>query len=312
MRKWIGVLIILVLIAALIYLFIPGPAGIQQKLVIAANKTAFAREFLNEKTWEQWWPEKKTVSQHLRGSFKFNGNTYTLVEKTLSSVAIAITNGKDSVLTELIFIPDQNDSLQLSWHGTQKSTSIFLRRIRNSSWIKNINSDIHFLLQKMGSFYSDEDKIYGLYIQKDNVIDSSLISTSAQTRAYPNTELIYKMIDRLKDYVRKNAAKQTNAPMLNITESNGTFFTRVAIPVDKKLPDSGDIHYRWMLGGGNILVTEVKGGPTQIQNSFNKMENYIQDHQRVAPAIPFQSLLTDRRLEPDTNRWLTKLYWPVM
>ena len=101
--------------------------------------------------------------------------------------------------------------------------------------------------------------------------------------------------------------------MLNIfADNNGTYFTKVAFPVDKRLNDVGNIQYRWMLKGGNILVTEVRGGPHKIDEAFSQMQNYLQDHQRTSPAIPFQSLITDRRQEVDTNKWITKLYWPMI
>lgn len=313
MRKWIGVFLVLILTLGIIYWLTRGTTRIEQKLGATTNTKAFVREFLNEQTWQQWWPEKEKFRQGLPATFTFNGNTYTLAEKKLSSVEIIISNGKDSALTELVFIPVRNDSIELSWFGLQKNLLNPVSRMQYSNWIKNINSDIHFLLKKIASHYSSKDNVYGFHIQNDIVIDSNLVSTSAQLTFYPGTEFIYKMIDRLKSYIQKNAAKESNPPMLNITQLNdGTFFTRVAIPVNKKLHDSGDIKYRWMLGGGNILVTEVKGGPSKIQLAFKKMEEYVQDHHHVSPAIPFQSLITDRRLEPDTNKWITKVYWPVM
>jgi hypothetical protein len=67
-----------------------------------------------------------------------------------------------------------------------------------------------------------------------------------------------------------------------------------------------------MLGGGNILAAEVKGGPHTIGRGFEVIEKYTEDHNRIAPAMPFQSMVTDRRREPDTSRWITKLYLPVM
>lgn len=101
--------------------------------------------------------------------------------------------------------------------------------------------------------------------------------------------------------------------MLNVHKNgDSSYLVKVALPVDKQLKDAGDIQYRWMLKGGNILVTEIKGGPSKIEKAFTEMRNYVEDHQRIAPAIPFQSLVTDRREEPDTNKWITKLYWPVM
>jgi hypothetical protein len=44
---------------------------------------------------------------------------------------------------------------------------------------------------------------------------------------------------------------------------------------------------------------------------MGQMKNYISDYQRTVMAIPFQSLVTDRRKEADTTKWLTKLYFPI-
>lgn len=310
MRTWIIVLIVFILVFVFVYWLIPGRIIIHQKLIVPVNKKAFAREILDEEKWKQWWPGKQLNEKQ---SFEYNGNTYRFSEKKLSSLVVVISKGKDSALTELIFIPLQNDSIELNWNGVEKTSLNPISRIQNFPWIKGINSDLHFLLKKIQSFYSNEDNLYGFHIQKDFVVDSNLVSTSAKLKTYPTNDLIYKMIDRLKTYIENNGAKQTNPPMLNITEhANGACLTKVALPVDRRLKDSGDIKYKWMLGGGNILVTEVKGGPYQIKRAFDEMENYVSDHERVAPAIPFQSWITDRRKEPDTNKWITKVYWPVM
>jgi hypothetical protein len=66
------------------------------------------------------------------------------------------------------------------------------------------------------------------------------------------------------------------------------------------------------LGGGNIFVCEVKGGPYSIDKATRQVQYYMSDHQRAAPAIPFQSLITDRRNETDTSKWITKIYYPVI
>jgi hypothetical protein len=106
---------------------------------------------------------------------------------------------------------------------------------------------------------------------------------------------------------------ETGFPMLNIYKTDSVnYLTRVAIPVDKKLPSSGNISYKWMLGGGNILVTDVRGGPFSIDSAFQQLEYYVHDYNRTSPAIPFQSLVTDRSKVPDTTKWITRLYYPVM
>jgi hypothetical protein len=67
-----------------------------------------------------------------------------------------------------------------------------------------------------------------------------------------------------------------------------------------------------MLGGGNILITEVKGGQNEITNAYKQIQNYVSDYNRSAPAIPFESLVTDRRKEPDSSKWITRIYYPVI
>lgn len=308
MRKWIAAITIFILILVFIYWLVPPKVTIHQKTVVPTNIKAFAREISNEENWGLWWPGKLKSP----AAFEYKGNTFTIQEKRLSSLVVNITNGKDSASTELIFVPTENDSTELTWNDIGKTSMKPLEGLKKIFWNKNINSDIRFLLNRIQSFYSNEDNVYSLHIQKDFVADSNYIFTSATSANYPVTDTIYKMIDRLKNYVSKNGAKETGYPMLNIFKERESYIVKVALPVDKKLTNSGDIKYRWMLKGGNILIAEVKGGSYQIEKAFKEMANYVEDHNRVAPAIPFQSLITDRRQEPDTNKWVTKIYWPVM
>jgi hypothetical protein len=313
MRKWIVILVVLVLVITIVYWSVPGSIKIHQTKIAHARATAFAREIMSEQTWQQWWPEKQVGKQLFPAKFEYKGNTFRFVEKRQSSLVISINKGRDSAMTELVFIPVADDSIELSWTGTAHITSNPFSRFQNFFWAKKVDSDMNTLLEKIASFYSSEDNLYGLRIQKELVQDSNLISIAAETKSYPATHLVYDLIDRLKNYIRENGAKELDYPMLNIYKvADSNYQTRVAIPTDKKLKNSDGIQYRWMLKGGNILVTEVRGGPYTIERAFERMETYVNDHHRAAPAIPFQSLITDRRQEPDTSRWITKLYWPVM
>ena len=121
------------------------------------------------------------------------------------------------------------------------------------------------------------------------------------------------MVDELRAYILQQGAKETGYPMLNVfTKDSINYLVKVALPVSKALPSSGTMSYRWMLPGGNILITEVKGGPEEIKRAYRQVELYISDFQRVAPAIPFESLVTDRRAEKDSTKWITRIYYPVM
>lgn len=314
MRKWfVPLLIFLVLFFGAVYLLIPNTIAFKASTNVSFSAKAFSRALFNEATWKQWWPGNGETNSTPSPRLLYNGNSYTVIEKKLSSMLIAVANGKDTLLTELILIPIKSDSIELEWLGAANTSLNPISRIQKMRWARSINEDLGRLLQKMKPYYTTVAHIYSIPIQKTIVLDSILISTSFSSAAYPTTELIYGLIDKLKAFAKKNGAKQSGLPMLNITGNrDNTYLTKVALPVDKKLQDEGDIRYRWMLGGGNILVTEVKGGPQQIEKAFAALEKYISDFNRVAPAIPFQSLVTDRRAEPDTSKWVTKVYWPVM
>jgi hypothetical protein len=103
------------------------------------------------------------------------------------------------------------------------------------------------------------------------------------------------------------------SPMLNIMKiDNANYTAQVGLPVDKKLPEEGDIALKWMMKDGNILAGDVTGGPKQIEEAMKQFEKYILDYQRSIIAIPFQMLITDRTKEPDSTRWVTRIYYPVV
>ncbi|HVF81690.1 MAG TPA: GyrI-like domain-containing protein [Flavisolibacter sp.] len=316
MKKWLLLLFIFLAVSiCCLYLMIPNQIHIQQTLNLPVNAKGFTRNFADEKRWILWWPEKNgsTLKENGLPTLHFNNNTYSIREKRMSSFVLTVTGEKDSLLTELFFFPVKDDSMSLSWNASQVTSLNPVQRLQRYIRSKEIAKDLKTILQTLQKFYATEDNLYGLPIKKDKVSDSTLIATSATTKGYPGVDNIYKLIDKLQAFAKKNGAKQTGRPMLNITTADSiTYRAQVALPVDKKLKDEGDIYYRWMLGGGNILVAEVTGGTHSLNKAFAEMENYIDDNRRTAPAIPFQSLMTDRRKEPDTGKWVTKLYWPVM
>jgi hypothetical protein len=101
--------------------------------------------------------------------------------------------------------------------------------------------------------------------------------------------------------------------MLNVSTADSIhYLTRVGMPVDRIIPTSKEISLKRMPAGGNMLIVDVKGGTSTMNNALQQVQNFISDYHESAPAIPFFSLITDRRKETDTSKWLTKIYYPVM
>ncbi len=313
MIKWLAaVVLILVLAFCSIYIFIT-PSGIKQSTVFSVNAAAFKRTFPDEKAWEKWWPGEVSKNAEGRPDFIFNGNSYRLVDKRINALIITIDGKNKADSTVLDFLSLHPDSIILDWKVRLQASISPFQRIREKNREGQLKKDILHLQKAIQEHFSVDSNIYGITILKEQVRDSLLVSTFATTPDYPDTEFIYALVDNLQNYIQSQGAEETGHPMVHVTTRDSLEFTsRVAIPVDRKLPGSGSISYKWMLGGGNILVTEVKGGPHAIREAFRQLEYYVVDHRRTAPAIPFESLVTDRRKQKDTAAWVTRVYYPVM
>ncbi len=309
MRKIIiGLVSLGVLMVGAVYLFIPNIVTLKGSLAAAATRPGLNRMLLDKTNVAKWWPGKIS-----NDSFFLNNVAYTIHNSNISVMPIVITD-KNSTITTSLFLIEINTALtNLEWVGAMVTSYNPIKRAVAYFKAKKIESDMQLILNKMGSFYNLPENIYGFDIQKDFVKDSTLIQISSTSKGYPSSQFIYSLVDKLNNYAENNAAKKTGYPMLNVNKVDSINFTvKVAIPVDKPLPDAGDIVQKRMLGRGNILVTEVKGGNEIAKKAIIEMKKYADDYKRVAPAIPFYSLITDRLIETDSSKWITKIYFPVM
>jgi len=162
----------------------------------------------------------------------------------------------------------------------------------------------------MKLFLEKPENVYGMHIDQILVKDTILVTSKFSSGQYPSTSKIYGFINGIKKYISANNAKETNYPMLHVWRDSGVFHTTVAIPVDRRIPESTVYLIKRMVPG-RILVSEVKGGSYTTGEALRQLGLFISDYHLASPAIPFESLVTNRMEEPDTSKWVTKIYYPV-
>lgn len=307
----LAVCILLLLSVGSSYIFIPGIIDINEEIIVRANTQGLQRSLLDQSSWRKWWPAKNNPDAG--ADLTIDDVTYQFQARKLSSIVLDIENKHIKAIAALHILPMSPDSARLEWNSKMASSYNPWERVQAYFNSRKLRKQLSSILESAKKYYSDPRNMYEADIRQVQVTDSILVSTYGESKNLPSVEFIYGLIDELKKYIARNNAVETGFPMLNITTTDSVaYLTRVAIPVNKRLAPSGNISYRWMMGGGKILVTEVRGGPWAISSTFHQVENYIRDYRRIAPAIPFYSLQTDRRKEPDTSKWVTKIYYPVM
>lgn len=308
MKKWvIGILVGVIVLIGSSYVFIPNIIKLRSGIGVGATGEGIHRMLLDKKNVAMWWPGKTN-----KDVLYLNNHSYKIENSNITLLHISINGQTTSVTTGLFLISLMIDSTQLEWTGSMITSYNPVKRFLAYQEAKKLSQDMNRILKNIQTFYSKPENIYGIEIQRAYVSDSFLIATSGQSTGYPSSQYIYSLIDQLRKYAYRQSAKESGYPMLNVKTSDSiNFDVKVAIPTDKLLPSSGNILQKQMLGRGNILVAEVKGGVSATLHAFQQLQHFVDDYQYKTPAIPFYSLITDRSMESDSTKWITKIYFPV-
>jgi hypothetical protein len=310
MRKWIAIVIVLAgLLLISVYVFLPKKINSVTSEKIGCNINSLNR-FVIEGNWPKWWPGSVMHdSDTNKNIYAFKGYNYIIISRKYNSVLIQITQ-PDLIVDATIFFLPLKDSIQAEWRYLLETNSNPINKI-NLYWVsKKIDSNLREILQSMKDFLESNLKVYGSNIEEMQVKDTILVSTKFFGKEYPATHEIYKVIDSIKSYISAHNAIETNAPMLHIWQDSGLYKTTIAIPVNKTIPENKFFSMKRMVPG-KILVAEVKGGDYTSTEGMRQLGLFVTDNGLSSPAIPFESLVTDRMNEPDTSKWITKLYYPI-
>lgn len=301
---WIvpAALFLLLLVA---YFLLPAQPVIYKKVTLPVNQNAVVKLLTQQDKWQQWWPadDNEIVYDSLNFSF----------QQEMSKTAILRVPFKDTLLTaQLNTILYKVDLSGIIFQTSLPASSNPLQKISNYFRSQRIAGEAEEILRRLKAFAEKEENIYGFAVRQEKVKDSMLVAIRFQTTGYPETIRIYSAIAELRSYINAEGAKETGAPMLHTDPAdNQQYRVMVAIPVNRVLNGNGPIEPKRMVLG-NILVTEVKGGPHTVEKAMQVFQQYVIDHRRTSPAIPYQSLITDRLQQPDTTKWVTRLYYPVI
>lgn len=311
MRK--GILVLLIVLLCLMggsYLFIGHKIRVSEVMNVEINQQAAYRSLLQENTWTKWWPDDGE-GQAGSPAFRYNGYSFSIDQKLFSGVAIQIKNNKESYASVLSVFPLSTYKSIIEWKYEINTSKNPLTRIQNFFTAQKLQNHTNELLGHLKNFLEKKENVYGFRMQQVKVKDTVLLATRMHTIGYPAVESIYSNIQKLKKYITANGAKEMDIPMLNVRTADSIHYeAMIAIPVNKILPQTEYLFLKRMILG-NLLLTEVRGGPHTINEALKQMERYMSDYKKVSPAIPFESLVTDRSKEKDTAKWITRIYYPV-
>jgi effector-binding domain-containing protein len=286
------------------FLLLPSKVVLSEKMFINANQNGVVRLLTEKDKWQQWWPADQSGIVYDSLNFSF--------QQELAKMAVLQVPYGDTLLpVQLNIVFTNRTSSAVLFQVSLPEATSPLQKVSNYFKGRKIENGIEDILQRLKAFAEKEENIYGFVVRQEKVKDSALVATRFEMTGYPDTKQIYSAVADLRRYIDSAGAKETGPPMLHIdADGNQQYRAMVAIPVDRLLDGNGQIEPKRMVLG-KILVTEVKGGSHTVEKAMQSFQAYVTDHRRTSPAMPYQSLVTNRQQEPDSTQWVTRLYYPV-
>ncbi len=298
---------IFIILPVFIYVFIPSTITINKTASVKCIDKNVLLLVGNRQGWSKWLPKESFTPDHIQYKdyqLKLGSTTYT-------SVTFEALNDADVIFNEIGFVKDSVTKTKISVISSVATGMNPFTRFRKWQMMKNYETVIDEMLQQLINFAEDKKNIYGVDITDGRIPDSLFISTRKTFDHQPTEAEIYQLIDQIGVYANAKNAKQVNPPMMHLERLDSSHFEiMVALPINKMIDNEGDFLFKQMVKG-NTLVAEVHGGRATINNGLKALEQFKSDYQFTSPAISFELMITDRRTEPDTAKWVTRLYYPV-
>lgn len=306
----IGILALVCLPAAAVYIFIPAKLTLLSQIKPGSSSGTLQRATGASDLRHRWLPV--TGKQLSKTAYTLDDCTYIFPADNSISNAVIIEYKKMQVASFISTEPT-DDSVILNWVLNRQSSYNPVSRIQDLYKLKHIKKTNEKILASLLSFVNNNKTVYGINIKRTVQTDSTLITYRSTADTYPSVELIYCKLELLKQYAQANGAAINKPPMLNITQTGKSSWDyMVALPINKELENRGDILAKRMFAGGKILETEnISGGFKTVDRFVEVLDLYRRDFNYISPAIPFQSLITDRAKETDSSKWITRLYYPI-
>jgi len=312
MKKWLLIVVALIVLFFIGgYLLLPGEVTGSNLRTFNCNINSVNRYLFDESRWSKWWPGEIVPDRTTGKSvFTYKGFQYHITEQKYNALDVQTTGDGLTAEGTLFFIPAKEDTILTEWKYSLKTGGNLAARWHLSAATKKLNDNVVAIMAAMKNFLDKPENVYGMRIDQKIVSDTILVTTNFSTPGYPSTAAIYDHINAIKAYMMVHHALQTDAPMLHIKQDSGLFKTQVAVPVNIEIPGNETFPLKRMVPG-RILVAQVTGGITAANEGMDQLQNYVTDFGYSTPAIPFQSLVTNRIEQPDSSKWVTKLYYPI-
>ena len=327
--KKIGKIIALTVltVAALFYL-LPNVALIEQSLEIRATPDKVFELINRPEKWTEWYtPLKDTSGVKIRfigtSKGKGAGMKWTANNPEIATGIMNIRNSKNNRnVTAVVTINDKRSDVmtfKMRPVGMDASMLTITARLkfRQDSILHYLRlmfdrtDELHLIdyLENIDEIANSATDGIEVYLQR--VEPFSYIGVKDSCRLEDVSYRMEDMYNELLIFGARTGIDMTARPVViyqQLTEKKVVF--EIGIPVFENVSVSGRIRYTTMQGGDHA-VAYYYGSYDTLEDGHNAVQQWMMRYRRKLAGYPWELYETDPTTEPDPNKWLTRIYYPV-
>lgn len=310
-RLKIILLVVLVILAAAIgaiYIFIPAKITVSKVVTAKIPVNRVADFFMDKELARKWIVGKETDSCFCDNA----GTCFCFLDNGSGNIIVRTqTPGLPQEYGYIYLDRFRFDSAAINWTITYPAVNSPFARVKAYLAARKLKKYIAHFLDRLIAFSADNTRIYGFQPVHEMVKDTLSLSQKKVFDHYPLPQETDTLLQQLRQYILQKGATITRPAMMHVLQTDKERYeVMVALPIDQAIPDAGNFVIKRM-PHGKIISATVTGGMYTVRKSLQQLEQYKMDNVLTSPAIPYQSMVTNRVKEPDTAKWVTVLYYPV-
>lgn len=329
--KIIGIIVLaLVAIVLILGLIAPKKFQVERSIVINVPRTAvfpYLQTFEEQKAWSPWIERDPNMQAEIIGT----DGTVGAINRWKSKVE---GNGEQEIIA---IVPNERVDTKLRFEGMGESNASFSTMDVDGgtkiTW--NMNGATPFPWNVMGLFMN-MDKMVGSDFEKGLTKLKSMLESMPKTyHGYAVQEIdapakyfigfrekigMDEMTsDRFGQHLPKVFAAVKAAKVETDGNPCGLFFLwdeankqvdlAYAVPVKTKTEVAGLSTFE--VPAGKLLMVDYYGPYSGTGAAHNAMDEYVKEHNLQSDVPVWEQYITDPMGEPDTSKWLTKVYYPI-
>ncbi|MEI8201373.1 MAG: GyrI-like domain-containing protein [Bacteroidota bacterium] len=324
-RIFLALAILLILIVV-VSLFLPSKVYVERKITISSSKEVIFEQINTLSNWNKWspWfkldtamklsfneiPSGKGATYHWESKQKNVGNGGLLItdSKPCESIEMDINFGdKGNAKAGFNFVQKMETvdviwwmKLDLGWNPIAKYFGLFMDKFIGNDYEKGL-STLKTLCEKLPK----------LSIEESTVNQSYYLGITDSCSDKEIGKKFGPMYAEIMSTIEKNKIKVAGAPLaIYSVYTPEKIVFEAGIPIEKAIPSKGKVKCH-VLKAGKVVVADYYGAYEKVGVAHKAINKWLSAKNKLVIGFPWEVYVTDPQSVPDTNKWLTKVYYPI-